>query len=356
MNSMYLSRLLALAFAVCIVCQGQEETVTYPNPEAAGVTLAGTLTKPSSGSPYAAILLIAGPGPMDRDETIGSHKPFQVLADYLTRHGIAVLRVDKRGVGKSTGKFETATTQDFASDAEAGVHYLMTRSDIDPKRIGLLGHGEGGMVAPMVAVNIPQIAFMVLIGAPGVNGEQILLEQTERSEKAAHIPQEQIDADKDIGSMLYKMVREGKTPAQLNATLNSLPEDERVFAAHWQPQVQRMNSPWLHWFLSYDPAKVLEQVKCPVLAIDGEKDMQLNPERNLNAIKSALSHGGNHNVTLHLFPGLNYLLQPAKTGLGWEYETIKETIAPEALDLIGNWVAQHTTAAEQNRDRKGAAS
>ena len=345
MNSMYLSRLLSLTFAVCIACQGQEESVTYPNPEAPGVTLSGTLTKPSGGGLFPAVLLIAGPGPMDRDETIGSHKPFQVLADYLTRHGIAVLRVDKRGVGKSTGQFEQATTQDFASDAQAGVQYLMTRSDVDPKRIGLLGHGEGGLVAPMVAAKIPQIAFLVLIGAPGVNGEQILLEQTERSEKAAHIPEEQISADKEIGSMLYKMVREGKTPAQLSATLNGLPEDARVFAAHWQPQVQRMNSPWLHWFLSYDPAKVLEQVKCPVLAIDGEKDMQLDPERNLNAIKSALSHSGNHDVTVHLFPGLNYLLQPAKTGLGWEYETIKETISPGALDLIGKWIGQHTAAA-----------
>jgi pimeloyl-ACP methyl ester carboxylesterase len=342
---MYLSRLLALVFAVSLVCQGQEESVTYANPDAAGVTLAGTLTKPASGGPFPAILLIAGPGPMDRDETIAGHKPFQVLADYLTRQGLAVLRVDKRGVGKSTGQFEQATTQDFASDAEAGVRYLMTRSDVDSKRIGLLGHGEGGLVAPMVAVKMPQIAFLVLIGAPGVNGEQILLEQTERSEKAAHIPEEQISADKEIGSMLYKMVREGKTPAQLSATLNSLPEDERVFAAHWQPQVQRMNSPWLHWFLSYDPAKVLQQVKCPALAIDGEKDMQLNPERNLNAIKAALARGGNHDVTVHLFPGLNYLLQPAKTGLGWEYETIKETIAPDALNLIGNWIAQHTAAA-----------
>src|ERR1700685_3135780 len=184
-----------------------QEDVSYSNPAARDVTLAGTLTKPATGGPFPAVLLITGAGPQDRDETTSGRRPFLVLADYLTRRGIAVLRVDDRGVAESTGNFDTSTTQDFASDAEAGVRYLLSRNDIDSKHIGLIGHGEGGIVAPMVAVKMPQVSFIVLLAGVGVSGEEVLLAQTERAEEAAGITDEQIEADFRIGKALYDIVR-----------------------------------------------------------------------------------------------------------------------------------------------------
>lgn len=317
-----------------------EQNVSYSNPEAEGVSLAGTFTKPSSGGPFPAVLLISGAGPQDRNESIAGHKPFLVIADYLTRRGMAVLRVDDRGTGESTGKFATATTQDFASDAEAGVHYLMSRDDVDQQHIGLLGHGEGAIIAPMVAVKMPQIAFLVLLAGTGVPGEEVLLAQTERAEETAHVPPDQIKADKKIGKLLYDMVREGKSEVDLRKALFSLPEKDKPYIEGWQRQLPGLEAPWLRFFLSYDPAPVLEKVKCPVLALEGEKDMQVVPDQNVPAIKKALERGGNHNSEVIILPKLNYMFQTADTGLGWEYGKISETIAPAVLAKIGDWIWQ----------------
>ncbi len=169
------------------------EDVSYSNPNAAGVELAGTFTKPEKNSPVPAVLLISGAGPQDRDETMAGHKPFLVLSDYLTRRGIAVLRADDRGVGKSTGNFKGATTKDFASDAEAGFHYLLTRSDVDHKHVGLIGHGEGAIAAAMVASSNPQVSFLVLLNGTAVPGQDVLLAQTARAETAAGVPEEQVE-------------------------------------------------------------------------------------------------------------------------------------------------------------------
>jgi pimeloyl-ACP methyl ester carboxylesterase len=315
----------------------EQEEVSFPNPDAKGVTLAGTLTKPKEGEPpFAAVLLISGPGPQDRDETMAGHKPFRVLADYLTRRGLAVLRFDDRGTGKSTGDFEGSTTQDFASDAEAGVRYLLTRSEVNQKHIGLVGHGEGAIIAPMVAIKMPEISFVVLLAGTAVPGDQVLIAQTERAEKAAHIPAEQISADKRIGTALYKAAREGKRTVDIR-------EDDQPFAGPWRKQLARLNSPWTRFFLSYDPAPTLEKVKCPVLALDGSKDMQLDPEQNIAAMKAAFARGGNADVTIQLLPGLNYMFQTADTGLGWEYPTIAETISPTVLQIIGDWIRKHSS-------------
>jgi hypothetical protein len=339
-----------LCAGICIAASAQEprpqepkppfpyaqEEVRYPNPQADGVKLAGTLTKPKEGGPFAAVLLISGPGPQDRDETTAGHKPFLVLADYLTRRGIAVLRVDDRGTGKSTGDFEKATTQDFASDAEAGVRYLLTRSEVNAKHVGLIGHGEGAIIAPMVAVNMPEISFAVLLAGTAVPGDQVLIAQTERAEKAAHIPDEQIKADKRIGNALYKAVREGKRKVDIS-------DDDKSFAEPWQRQLPRLNSPWSRFFLSYDPGPTLEKVKCPVLALYGDKDMQLDPEQNIAAMKAAFARGGNAEATIELLPGLNYMFQKADTGLGWEYATIPETISPSVLQMVGDWIVKHSS-------------
>jgi pimeloyl-ACP methyl ester carboxylesterase len=319
-----------------------EENVSYSNSAAAGVTLAGTFTKPLSGGPFPGILLITGAGPQDRDETISGHKPFLVLADYLTRRGVAVLRGDDRGTAESTGNFDTATTLDFASDAEAGVRYLLTRSDVDPKHIGLIGHGEGGIVAPMVAVKRPEVSSIVLLAGTGVPGEQVLLAQTEQAEEAAGMTDEQIEADDRIGRVLYSMIRAGKSESELRQALFDAPETYKPFIEHWQRQLHHLESPWLRFFLSYDPASALERLKCPVLALDGEKDMNVVAEQNIPAIKAALKRGHNRDVTARILPGLNYMFQTAKTGFGSEYQGISETISPVVLDLIGEWIAKHT--------------
>ena len=318
------------------------QDVSYENSQAEGVSLEGLFTKPNSGGPFPAVLLISGAGPQDRDETIAGHKPFLVLADYLTRRGVAVLRVDDRGTGKSTGKFETANTEDFASDAEAGVQYLMSRDDVDAKHIGLIGHGEGAIIAPMVAVKMPQIGFIVLLAGTGVPGEEVLLAQTERAEEAADVPGEQIKADKKIGKLLYDLVREGKSEVELRKALFDLPEKEKPYITAWQRQLPALEAPWLRFFLSYDPAPVLEKVKCPVLALEGQKDMQVVPDQNVPAIKKALARGGNHDSEVVVLPKLNYMFQTADTGLGWEYGTIQETIAPAVLAKIGDWITEHT--------------
>ncbi len=320
-----------------------EEDVSYPNRNAKDILLAGTFTKPKEGGPFPAVLLLTGAGAQDRDESMAGHKPFLVLSDYLTRRGIAVLRVDDRGTGKSTGNFDSATTQDFASDAEAGIHYLMSRTDVNGKRIGIVGHGEGAIVAPMLAVKMPDVTFLVLLAGTAVPGEQVLLEQTERSEKAAGIARDQRRADRKIGTLLYEMIREGKTEADLRRALFDLPEDYQPYIAQWQKQLHRLEAPWLRFFLSYDPAPTLEKVKCPVLALEGEKDLQVIPEQNVPAMKAALARGGNRDVEVDLLPGLNYMFQTAKTGLGWEYATIEETISPAVLQKIGDWIVKHTS-------------
>ena len=319
------------------------QDVRYPNPATQYVSLAATFTKPKEGGPFPAVLLISGAGPQDRDETTAGHKPFLVLADYLTRRGIAVLRVDDRGTAQSTGYFQPATTQDFASDAEAGVQYLMSRPDVDQKHIGLIGHGEGAIVAPMVAVKMPQVAFIVLLAGTAVPGEQVLLAQTERAEKVAGLSGDQIRADKRIGALLYKMVREGKTETELRQALERLNEDDQPFAAHWEAQVPRLEAPWLRFFLSYDPAPTLEKVKCPVLALEGEKDLQVVPQQNVPAMKAALARGGNRDSEVDLMPGLNYMFQKSKTGLASEYGNTQETISPAVLVKIGDWIAKHTS-------------
>lgn len=318
-----------------------EEDVRFPNTEARGVYLAGTFTRPSGGGPFPAVLLITGAGPQDRDETISGHKPFLVLADYLTRRGIAVLRMDDRGTGKSTGSFQLSTTKDFATDAEAAIWYLMSRSEVDQKRIGLLGHGEGAIIAPMVAIDMPKIAFIILLAGTAVPGEDVLLAQTQRAETIAKVPEQQIKADEKIGKTLYDMTRAGKTEIELWSALQKMPEKDLPFIEPWKRQ--RFALPWLHFFLSYDPAPTLEKVKCPVLALEGEKDTQVVPEQNVPAMKAALARGKNRDATVEILPGLNYMFQTASTGLGWEYATISETISPKVLEIIGAWIAGHTS-------------
>src|SRR5665648_483941 len=330
-----------------------EEEAIYENKEA-GITLAGTLTLPSGNGPFPAVLLITGSGPQDRNETIYNHSPFLVLADYLTRQDIAVLRVDDRGVGESTGDFSQATSEDFASDVLAGVEYLKTCKEIDPKKIGLIGHSEGGIIAPMVAVKSPDVAFIVLMAGTGLTGEEILYLQGALISRAMGVSEEDIIKNRQFNDKIFSVLKEEEDSEIAEKRLR------QMFMEDWEKmsdekkeqigdpevflkaQLQSLLSPWLKFFLTYDPKPTLSKVKCPVLAINGEKDLQVPPKENLRAIEDALKTGGNQNYTIKELPGLNHLFQTAQTGVPAEYVKIEETISPEVLKIISDWILEQT--------------
>ncbi len=317
------------------------EDVSYTNTQQ-GDTLAATLTIPPGKGPFPAVLLITGSGAQDRDETLLGHKPFLVLADFLSRHGIAVLRADDRGTARSTGNFATATTEDFATDTEAGVAFLRTRREINPRRIGLIGHSEGGLVASLVASHNPGIAFIVLLSAPGVPGDQIVTEQQRQILLASGLPQAQLDESVAVEKQLLAADEQPGTAAEREQRLRTLLLASQPGATPEQlgPLVDQLTSPWFRGFLMLDPAAFLRKVKCPVLVLSGSKDLQVPPAQNLPAIRAALTAAGNSRVEVHEVPGLNHLFQPSSTGLPSEYAAIETTIDPAVLEIIARWVLQ----------------
>lgn len=314
----------------------REQDVTYVS---AGNTLAGTLTIPEGRGPFPAVLLICGSGPHDRDESLMGHKPFLVLSDYLTRRGIEVLRMDKRGVAKSKGNYATATTADFADDAQAGVSFLKTRPEVDAKKIGLIGHSEGGEIAPMVAARDKDVAFIVTMAGPGVRGDEILAEQHRLIELASGAPAAKVAKDNADEKQILALVEQGAEKATIEKKMREL-ADGKMPEAQIGAQVQALTSPWFRYFLTYDPATALRQVKCPVLVLNGSLDLQVPPAQSLPAIRKALTEAGNTNFTIDEVPGVNHLFQEAKTGAPSEYGQIEETMSPAVLAKIANWVGE----------------
>ncbi|MGH9494830.1 MAG: alpha/beta hydrolase family protein [Candidatus Sulfotelmatobacter sp.] len=314
----------------------REDEVRYAN-NVQNVTLAATLTIPQGKGPFPGVLLITGSGPQDRDETLLGHKPFLVLSDYLTRHGIAVLRADDRGTGMSTGVFAGATTADFATDAEAGVAYLKTRSEIDLHKIGLIGHSEGGVIAPMVAARNKDIAFIVMMAGTGVPGDQVLVAQGEAIDIANGTDLAKAARRATKEKEILKLIETEKDEAKLESELRDkmagdIPEGQ-VGA-----QIKQATSPWFRYFLTYDPAIALRKLSCPVLAINGSLDKQVLPGQNLPAIRKALEEANNKHFEIDELPALNHLFQTAKTGSPAEYAEIEETISPVALEKISSWI------------------
>jgi|HubBroStandDraft_1064217.scaffolds.fasta_scaffold09319_4 fermentation-respiration switch protein FrsA (DUF1100 family) len=313
-----------------------DEDVSYDN-KLQNVTLAATLTVPQGKGPFPAVVLITGSGPQDRDETLLGHKPFLVLSDYLTRHGIAVLRADDRGTAKSTGDFKTATTADFATDTEAGIAYLKTRAEVDPHKIGLIGHSEGGVIAPMIAARNKDVAFIVMMAGTGVPGDEIIAAQSEAIAVAGG--KDPAEAAKDAAKEreLLKLVETEKDETALEKELKEKMAGD-VPEAQIGPEIKQLTSPWFRYFLIYDPAIALRKVTCPVLAINGSLDKQVLPSQNLPPIRKALAESGNPHVEIDELPGLNHLFQTAKTGSPMEYAQIEETISPVALDKMSTWI------------------
>ena len=329
------------------------EDVVFQNPQAS-ISLAGTLSLPEKGSNFPVAVLISGSGPQNRDEELLGHKPFLIIADYLTRHGIAVLRFDDRGVGQSKGEFKTATSADFATDVESAVAYLKTRKEIDPKKIGLIGHSEGGIIAPMVASRSKDVNFIVLLAGTGIRGDKLLLMQQELIARANGVSEAEIKKSLESGSIAFDMVLKSKDIPSLTTDLTRYIKDvlskdktaelpkgmtEEQFISS---QINQLTSPWMVYFIKYDPAITLEKVKCSVLAVNGEKDLQVPPKENLTAIENALKKGKNKNVTIKEFPNLNHLFQEAKTGSPSEYAAIEQTFSPVALEAVTQWILSKT--------------
>lgn len=318
------------------------EEVEYKN---GTVNLAGTLTLPAGAGPFPAALLITGSGLQDRDETVFGHKPFWVIADYLTRAGIAVLRVDDPGIGKSTQHPKPPTTANFATDVDAGVAFLMKDKRI--ASVGLIGHSEGGAIASIVASRNDDVKFIILMAAPGVVGSELLRKQNERIYDAMGFEEERKQALITLLDSLFTILTSDKPDVEVHPQvsiivrkqfeLNGIDADE-VDDRMVQASVNQAVNPWMRYFLTFNPQPYLRKIKTPVLALNGELDVQVDAEQNITAIAHALEQGGNQYVTIHRIPELNHLFQHAKTGLVNEYAVIEETISPEVLKLIKDWI------------------
>lgn len=324
----------------------KEEEVSFAS-SSGSVTLAGALTLPQGTGPFPAAVLVGGSGPTDRDETVAGHKPFLVLADLLTRKGVVVLRYDKRGVAQSTGKYADATVEDFEQDAQAAFQFLKSRKEVDAKRLGLIGHSEGGILASLLATRSSDVSWLVLLATPATTGEKTLLRQSELVARTGGLPEEQITRSLEFDRKAYAAVREENDPAALEKRLTALVEQSGLGSAMppaaVQAQIRTMSSPWFRQFLDYDPEPSLEKIKCPVLALNGDRDLQVDSAENVPLLRKFLVAGGNKDFIVVEVEGVNHLLQTAQSGSPALYGAIEETMAQEVLTAIGNWVAKHTT-------------
>jgi pimeloyl-ACP methyl ester carboxylesterase len=308
-----------------------EKDISIRNSEQ-GITLTGTFTFPKNTVARAAIILISGSGAQDRDETIFVHKPYLVLSDFLTRKGFAVLRYDDRGVGGSTGSLSNSTIDDLSTDVIAAVNYIKTTENFDMNNIGLIGHSEGGWVASLVAAKIPDISFIILLATPGISGLEIVCDQVENLNKTMGLKEDVVRQNVALQRRILEIVKNEKDDKIATEKLIDLvPENKKA-------QIKTLISVKYRSMISFDPQSVLKVVKCPVLALNGEKDIQVNSSKNLKAISVALKEGGNTNYITQEIPHVNHLFQTSKTGLISEYGKIEETISNNVLELIEDWI------------------
>lgn len=327
------------------------EDVFFSNPEANNIKLAGTLTIPKGKKNPAVAILISGSGPQNRNSEIKqfNHSPFLVLAHYLSNQGIAVLRYDDRGIAESEGDFKSATSYDFASDVNAAVAYLQTRTDIDTKKIGLIGHSEGGIVAPIVVSKNKTVAFAVLLAGPGVDGAEILETQSRRAMELQGVPKMNIDENEKLTTIIYSAIKNNtdkdKIKDEIKTKLNAFKINNptslvspMITDVMINQQLEILKSDWLCAFIRLDPQEFLAQTKCPILALNGSKDFQVISDINLEGIRIGLEKANNKDVTIIELEGLNHLFQKAETGSMSEYKTIEETYNKKALTTVSEWI------------------
>ena len=309
-----------------------QEEVTFVNDD---ILLAGTLTYPDTPGPHPTVILITGSGAQDRDEAVPAvmeMRPFRLLADHLTRQGMAILRYDDRGISLSTGTFAGATTADFATDVEAALDYLSTHPDINPEQIGLLGHSEGGVIAAMVAARDARVAFVISMAGTAARGDAVLLLQTELIMRASDVPEAAIAEQTARTGMILPLVMAGDW--------GGLAEQAPDLSAQELAQFQ---DPWFQFFLGHDPVEDWEQITVPVLALFGGLDMQVSAEQNAPPLEMALNRAGNEDSTVEVFPQANHFFQPAITGSVLEYGTLPQNFVQDLLPTISDWLLARVT-------------
>jgi len=313
------------------------EEVTFINPKE-GNTLAGTLTLPEGEGPFPAVVLVSGSGQQNRDEELMNHRPFWVVADYLSRRGIAVLRYDDRGMGGSTGEVVEATSLDFSYDAEAAFDFLRNRKEINASQVGILGHSEGGVINFMVAARRPEVAFLISLAGPAVKGIDVLKEQQRAILRAQGMTEEMIQFSTNANAQLFDIVETSKDRAEADSLMRQLVKGWGYNEELTEQTVGQLTSAWMYYFLKYDPTEAIVKTKCPALLLNGSKDLQVIASQNLPAYEKIIADYGKTNLTLRELPDLNHLFQHSETGSPNEYFEIEETISPEVLEMIVGFV------------------
>jgi len=327
----------------------RQEEVTYENP-VDEITITGTLTIPSGSGPFPAALLITGSGPQDRDHTLSGHKPFWVIADSLTRRGIAVLRVDDRGVGGTSPGPAEASSAELAGDVVAGVEFLGRHKAILRGAIGLVGHSEGGLIAPLAATRTKDVAFLVLLAAPGLRGDKFLMTQSAMIMRFMEMSEEKIASTHDMLTRLFALALDGNLSDEefRRRGREVYASDPSISQERVETQLDTLSSKWYKYFLSYDPATSFEKIGCPVLALNGSLDLHVPVKENLAAIRAALEAGGNEDVTVREMADLNHLFQTCETGATSEYGKIEESFSPKVLDIMVKWILERAAEGRGN--------
>ncbi len=319
-----------------------EEEVQFKN-SAGNALLTGSLTYPKSGGPFPAVVLVNGSGQQNRDSEVFGHRPFKVLADHLTKNGFAVLRYDDRGVGGSKGEVNLATTIDFASDANAAVDFLSKKTNINGEKIGIIGHSEGALIAEIVASESNKVKYIALLSGPVIKGDSLLILQSYALGKVGGLSETALDANKANNRKLYNILLEDESPKVLAASL----EEELIHQNNGNPltpdmkiKLSPMMSPWFRTFLRIDPAYYLKQVKVPIFASFGGKDVQVPANENIYCLQRL--HLNTTDVTIKDYPNLNHLFQNAQTGKIEEYFENSESFNEQLMDDLTKWLKLKT--------------
>lgn len=327
----------------------RSQEVRFQNNQA-GISLSGTLTLPTKAKNVPAVILISGSGPQNRNGEVFGHRPFLVIADYLTRQGFAVLRYDDRGTSQSTGNFMTATSLDFAADAESAVAYLKTRKEINRDNIGLVGHSEGGLIAAIAASHLKEVSFVISLAGPGVTCIDVVHLQAELIARAGGVDETAILTMNRTNRETADILRSSLDTTELRTSLTAYAQAHlQNYPKQMLPagqtkeeffgnQINAMCTPWYQFLYKTNPATYFRNVACPVLALNGSNDLQVDARQNLPAISKAVKAGGNLNVTVKELPNLNHFFQESKTGHPNEYASLKETFSPTALTVMSNWL------------------
>lgn len=315
------------------------EEVSFTN-EKEGNTLTGTLTIPEGDGPFPAVVLVSGSGQENRDEELMDHRPFWVIADHLSRHGIAVLRYDDRGIGGSTGEVLNATSMDFSFDAEAAFDYLRNRKEIEVSQIGILGHSEGGIINFMVAARRPEMAFLVSLAGPAVNGIEISKAQCEAMARAQGLPEEVIAMNCTVINQILNVIESSKDREEADSLLRQLVKGWDYDEELTEQTIGSYTLPWMYYIMKYDPTDAIVKTNCPALLLNGSKDVQVLATQNLPAYEKIIAEHGKTNLILRELPDLNHFFQHCKTGAMEEYYDIDETISPEVLEMIVEFVTK----------------